>query len=180
MWTAMTGQMPRLIWVFAGRTCHFVGFAVQRLIAKAVEETSQARATCHAAEEKSVTIFSLIILQHWSFEHSFCNKEKKCLFTATGEYVRRYIFEWLSLWVKPPTNNWVKEMQTSELKDWRIKPVTPTGQHTNHCTTAAPRNCLRRPNWGHLAVFAIATLTLLMVCKKCIIPYSNTFLKDIQ
>ena len=27
-----TGQMPRLIWVFAGRTCHFFGFVLQRLI----------------------------------------------------------------------------------------------------------------------------------------------------
>ena len=25
------GQMPRLIWVFAGRTCHFVGFVTMRL-----------------------------------------------------------------------------------------------------------------------------------------------------
>ena len=27
-----TGQMPRLIWVFAGRTCQFAGFVMQRLI----------------------------------------------------------------------------------------------------------------------------------------------------
>ena len=27
-----TGWMPRLIWVFAGHTCHFVGFVVRRLI----------------------------------------------------------------------------------------------------------------------------------------------------
>ena len=27
-----TGRMPRLIWVFAGRTCHFVGFVMKRLI----------------------------------------------------------------------------------------------------------------------------------------------------
>ena len=27
-----TGRMPRLIWVFAGRTCHFVGFVIWRLI----------------------------------------------------------------------------------------------------------------------------------------------------
>ena len=26
-----TGRMPRLIWVFAGRTCHFVGFVMMRL-----------------------------------------------------------------------------------------------------------------------------------------------------
>ena len=27
-----TGRMPRLIWVFAGHTCHFVGFVTRRLI----------------------------------------------------------------------------------------------------------------------------------------------------
>ena len=27
-----TGRMPRLIWVFAGRTCHFVGFVMRQLI----------------------------------------------------------------------------------------------------------------------------------------------------
>ena len=27
-----TGRMPRLIWVFARRTCHFVGFVIRRLI----------------------------------------------------------------------------------------------------------------------------------------------------
>ena len=27
-----TGPMPRLIWVFAGRTCHFVGFDMRRLM----------------------------------------------------------------------------------------------------------------------------------------------------
>ena len=26
-----TGQMPRLIWVFAGHTCHFVGFVTRQL-----------------------------------------------------------------------------------------------------------------------------------------------------
>ena len=27
----LTGRMPRLIWVFAGHTCHFVGFVTRRL-----------------------------------------------------------------------------------------------------------------------------------------------------
>ena len=27
-----TGRMPRLIWVFAGRTCHFLGFVMRPLI----------------------------------------------------------------------------------------------------------------------------------------------------
>ena len=35
-----TGQMPRLIWVFAGRTCHFVGFVTRRLIVWAVQVCS--------------------------------------------------------------------------------------------------------------------------------------------
>ena len=30
--TDQTGQMPRLIWVFAGRTCNFIGFVMRRLI----------------------------------------------------------------------------------------------------------------------------------------------------
>ena len=29
--TDQTVRMPRLIWVFAGRTCHFVGFVMRRL-----------------------------------------------------------------------------------------------------------------------------------------------------
>ena len=33
-----TGRMPRLIWFFAGCTCHFVGFVVRRLIYKHVLE----------------------------------------------------------------------------------------------------------------------------------------------
>ena len=32
--TDQNGQMPRLIWVFAGRTCQFVGFVIRRLKCK--------------------------------------------------------------------------------------------------------------------------------------------------
>ena len=32
LWSDQTGLMPRLIWVFVGCTCHFVGFVVRRLI----------------------------------------------------------------------------------------------------------------------------------------------------
>ena len=31
-WSDQTGRMPRQIWVFAGRTCHFVGFVMRRLL----------------------------------------------------------------------------------------------------------------------------------------------------
>ena len=34
-----TGRMPRLIWVFAGRTCHFVDFATRRLIWSSASRT---------------------------------------------------------------------------------------------------------------------------------------------
>ena len=34
--TDQTGQMPRLICVFAGRTCHFVGFVMRGLISLTV------------------------------------------------------------------------------------------------------------------------------------------------
>ena len=30
--SGQAGRMPRLIWVFVGRTCHFVGFVMRRLI----------------------------------------------------------------------------------------------------------------------------------------------------
>ena len=31
LWSDRADQMPRLIWVFAGRTCHFVGFVMRQL-----------------------------------------------------------------------------------------------------------------------------------------------------
>ena len=34
-----TGRMLRLIWVFAGRTCHFVGFVMRRLISEVNKTT---------------------------------------------------------------------------------------------------------------------------------------------
>ena len=37
--TDQTGRMPRLIWVFAGRTCHFVGFVMRQLNLCVVSKT---------------------------------------------------------------------------------------------------------------------------------------------
>ena len=37
-----TGQMPRLIWVFAGHTYHFVGFVTMRLTLRSCEKERQA------------------------------------------------------------------------------------------------------------------------------------------
>ena len=37
-----TGQMPRVIWVFVGHTCHFVGFVMQWLIVWLFQQWSEA------------------------------------------------------------------------------------------------------------------------------------------
>ena len=42
MWTAKTERMPRLICVFTGRTGHFVGFVMLRLIS-AISEFIQTK-----------------------------------------------------------------------------------------------------------------------------------------
>ena len=38
-----TGRMPRLTWVFAGRTCHFVGFVMRRLTRRVTHPPSLIR-----------------------------------------------------------------------------------------------------------------------------------------
>ena len=43
--TDQTGRRPRLIWVFAGRTGHFVGFVMRRLISYEITEQSLYNAT---------------------------------------------------------------------------------------------------------------------------------------
>ena len=42
-----TGRMPRLIWVFAWRTCHFVGFFMRRLNIRYRSIRMQVRRTDH-------------------------------------------------------------------------------------------------------------------------------------
>ena len=46
--SGQTGRMPRLIWVFAGRICHFVGFVMRKLIFvwKYKYERSMPRTNC--------------------------------------------------------------------------------------------------------------------------------------
>ena len=38
-----TGRMPRMIWVFAGHTCHFVGFVMRRLICQHLSHITRKR-----------------------------------------------------------------------------------------------------------------------------------------
>ena len=58
-----TGQMPRLIWVFAGRTDHFVGFVMRRLICP-----------------NSPDHYSVVMISEWGFNNgwrSCTHKEKE-------------------------------------------------------------------------------------------------------
>ena len=45
-----TGQMPRLIWVFAGHTCHSVVFIMKRFTFKTKITHSRAKNKCHEPE----------------------------------------------------------------------------------------------------------------------------------
>ena len=55
-----TGRMPRLIGVFAGRTCHFVGFVMRRLIWWSLNESSQ-----QFSVRTNLWVFIRIASQRW-------------------------------------------------------------------------------------------------------------------
>ena len=52
-----TGRMPRLIWVFAGWTCHFVGFIMRWLINVHAQTLSRARDVA-LSDASSTTVHS--------------------------------------------------------------------------------------------------------------------------
>ena len=89
-----TGQMPRLIWVFAGRTCHFVGFVTRWLmcfhihnlvtVLPAWAERDQHKqfhdsknqsghwSGCKSAQTDQVEIFELLaVVSWWDFKNSW-------------------------------------------------------------------------------------------------------------
>ena len=69
--TDQTGRMPSLIWIFAGRTCHFVVFVTRRLICKETlsrkshEETRQAYANNFAWFEVLLSVHTIKV-RGWS------------------------------------------------------------------------------------------------------------------
>ena len=63
-----TGRIPRLIWVFAGRTCHFVGFVTMR------------RKSTYAKVHGSVSVDAL---QRKEAEESACGKVHEPAFKIT-------------------------------------------------------------------------------------------------
>ena len=74
-----TGRMPRLIWVFAGRTCHFVGFVMRRLILSVHIQPWQNSLLMHQWAEKNIKQKSTIKDKHiftaWRGHHEL-NKWK--------------------------------------------------------------------------------------------------------
>ena len=64
-----SGRMPRLIWVFAGRTCHFVGFVMIRLTSSFPWDYSR----CHLI---LIILYKHIFKCKWSISRSdaeFCD-----------------------------------------------------------------------------------------------------------
>ena len=58
--TDQTGHMPRLIWVFAGHTCHFVGFVTRWLILCCWSLMKMIALTC-----------SIVLMSFWDVRNYF-------------------------------------------------------------------------------------------------------------
>ena len=72
-----TGRMPRLIWVFAGRTCHFVGFDMRQL--KCLEKKLQIYVPCRSRYAifwscvySFTRVRSVAVVLPWLFVYYFC------------------------------------------------------------------------------------------------------------
>ena len=71
-----TGRMPKLIWVFAGRTCHFVGFVMRRLIYWHNKETSSLH-LCKFTPHECIFFHSIVLLQvMWLFNNDMWKPTK--------------------------------------------------------------------------------------------------------
>ena len=57
-----TGRMTRLTWGFAGRTDHFVGFVMRRLICNLVESNERARFCVLLASLRSFFFFVVVVV----------------------------------------------------------------------------------------------------------------------
>ena len=63
-----TGRMPRLIWVFAGRTCHFVGFVMCWLIFYFTNDGYKLHVNCLIiSDPNECPFFIYIMMMSWGF-----------------------------------------------------------------------------------------------------------------
>ena len=68
-----TGRMPRLIWVFTGHTCHFIGFVLRRLSYQFIWASSQK--LLKTVFQNLIKWFTVKILNIWTPENC-CNYPK--------------------------------------------------------------------------------------------------------
>ena len=64
-----TARMPRLIWVFAGCTCHFVGFVMWRLIYKEMCIQQRLRSACTPVQ--TIRAIAVYMKKRWVFGHLY-------------------------------------------------------------------------------------------------------------
>ena len=71
-----TGRMPRLIWIFAGCTCHFVGFDMRRLISKSFFGITILKVRCSGPKHcSSISMWCFLIVTGaatWQNQQSDC------------------------------------------------------------------------------------------------------------
>ena len=98
-----TGRMPRLIWVFAGRTCHFVGFAMRQPVLMHSNMSRYARKRTFGHVRPAKSQISLRICTVWS-ESSlgafWIAKDAKCFMrtSKTDQTARMRRLIWVFVW----------------------------------------------------------------------------------
>ena len=115
-----TGQMPRLIWVFARRTCHFVGFVIRRLkwylISKGAIPFKQLRLCL----EPTVCVTFGIILILMSSTHKIVIKKKNtCLNSHLIERLKHRV-RLIIIWQPFRTPSWVSKISECEANGFTI------------------------------------------------------------
>ena len=99
-----TGRMPRLIWLFAGRTCHFVGFDMRRLKRKIIKNVPKGRLSHTGLQNISGVRWKLGIFwkrrlrmeRHTDAWHKLCEYQHKtdsklvlCCYSRNGSLIRQ-------------------------------------------------------------------------------------------
>ena len=110
-----TGRMPRLIGVFAARTCHFIGFVMRRLISENHSDWSVPVDTVHSGGAFNSTITrsaTVLVFRGRHFHTLFAYFEGLIIYQsylrikATDDFVALRLIFWTTSWHKPETNFW--------------------------------------------------------------------------
>ena len=106
-----TGQMPRLIWVFAGRTCHFVGFVTKRLkLFQTIQTTNYVRDRVFQIFKQSVIPGEWYICMDGDFLAGFFSfaffSGAGLGFLAAGSCIKGFYYGYNFAICKLPIKNW--------------------------------------------------------------------------